>query len=142
MGLSGGWRFGTSGVKLDYLAANNTEAVFGRVQPMKDLNPWKESTHFYNQLVGDSFARMPLEKVDASWAMLDRLSDYVTRSIAAQRLFGVLYENDSILATSWLNKVPDGQDKKAAVSYLVQRLEAEGLHEEAKPWKALLPVPK
>ena len=117
------------------LESYNPGAVIDAVQGMRDLNPQKE-THWYNQLVGDSFARMPVDKIDTSWGMLDKLSDPSTRTIAAQRIFGALYEHDSVQASAWLNNVPNGADKNAAVSYLIQRLDSEGFHEDALAWKA------
>ena len=120
------------------LESYNPAAVIDAVQGMRDLNPQKESTHWYNQLVADSFARMPVDQVDASWGMLGKLSDPATRGIAAQRIFGALYEHDSVQGSQWLDKLPDGQDKNAAVSYLIQRLDSEGFHEDALAWKAAI----
>jgi hypothetical protein len=117
------------------------EAVMREFPSLREFNPNPEFNLWYNQLVADTFRRTQPEKVNDAWGHLDVIDDQGTRFIAAQGLFDAMYNADSIAATAWLDKLPDGVDKRAAVSGLVQYLTNTDDHESASAWKRLLDTP-
>lgn len=120
------------------IQANPAETLVNFSQ-LKDLNPQPGSVSWYNQLLADTARNLPLNKVNGAWKSLSLVKDETTRTIAAQVLFGIRWEADSLEATAWLDSLEASNDKTSAVRSLVNQLEMEGDHESAETWKKILP---
>jgi hypothetical protein len=121
--------------------AADPSTAFAQLETLKQLNPTRDMTGWYNQTIADIAGSTPPASVDAAWANLSEIGDMATRHIAATRLFAALYDSDSLAATAWLNAREDGEAKQLAIGYLVEILASSGDHEAAQAWKAALHDP-
>ena len=127
--------------KLNHIDEANISSVLGEMDAVIPEFEKSSDRTPRNELIYYSFNKLSSARREAVWANLEMTGNKLVQRLGAQALFGSMMEQDTLAASEWLAKQPQGLMRAAATDIIVSYLEGKGDVEGAAAWRKSAQAP-